>query len=72
MNHLKVNEMFENLFRQLWILEGEIAVVNGEDAGLMRDLTAPSVITVLPKKQTEPTALFIDSTKPVYPRLEMS
>jgi hypothetical protein len=38
----------------------------------MRDLTAPSVITVLPKNQTEPTALFIDSTKPVYPRLEMS
>ncbi len=72
MNHLKVNEIFENLVRQFWISEGEIAVVNGEDAGLMRDLTAPSVITVLPKKQTEPTALFIDSTKPVYPRLEMS
>jgi len=52
------------------IKKGEITVVTGEDAGLMKDLTAPSVIEVLPQQHTEPTSLIIDSTKPVYPRLQ--
>ena len=50
-------------------LEGEIAVVTGEDAGLMKGLTTPNVIQVLPAQHTEPSSLIIDSTKPVYPRL---
>jgi hypothetical protein len=52
------------------ILEGEIAVVTGEDAGLIKGLTTPNVIEVLPQQHTEPATLIIDSTKPVYPRLE--
>jgi hypothetical protein len=50
-------------------LEGETMVVAGEDAGLMKGLTTPSVIEVLPAQHTEPTSLMIDSTKPVYPHL---
>jgi len=52
------------------IEKGEIAVITGEDAGLMKGLTAPSVIEVLPQYHNEPAPLIIDSTKPVYPRLE--
>jgi len=51
------------------IEKGEM-VATGEDAGLMRGLTTPNVIEVLPQQNTEPATLVIDSTKPVYPRLE--
>jgi hypothetical protein len=37
----------------------------------MKGLTAPTtVVEVLPQQHTEPASLVIDSTKPVYPRLE--
>lgn len=36
----------------------------------MKGLTTPSVITTLPGQRNEPATLVIDSTKPVYPRLE--
>ncbi len=44
--------------------------VTGEDAGLMKSLTTPSVITTLPQQNNEPATLIIDSTKPIYPRLQ--
>jgi len=44
------------------IIEGDIIVVSGEDAGLIRGLT-------IPQQHIEPTTLIIDSTKPVYPRV---
>jgi len=45
--------------------------VTGEDAGLMKGLTAPTtVVEMLPQQYPEPAPLLIDSTKPVYPRLE--
>ncbi|CAF1448350.1 unnamed protein product [Adineta steineri] len=47
--------------------KNKMAAVVGEDAGLMRDLTTPNVIKILPQQHTEPTSLMIDSTKPVYP-----
>ena len=50
--------------------EGELPVVTGEDAGLMKGLTSPSVLIALPGQHDEPATLVIDSTKPVYPRLE--
>jgi len=61
---------FPTIKKQKSIEKGELAVVTGEDAGLMKGLTAPSVIEVLPAQHTEPTSLIIDSTKPVYPRLQ--
>jgi hypothetical protein len=37
----------------------------------MKGLTAPmTVVEILPQSHTEPAPLIIDSTKPVYPRLE--
>jgi hypothetical protein len=45
--------------------------VIGEDAGLMKELAIPTtVIDMLPQQSTEPASLIIDSTKPIYPRLE--
>lgn len=56
--------------RLIFISEGEIVVATGEDAGLMKSLTTPNVLTALPQQQTEPATLIIDSTKPIYPRLQ--
>jgi hypothetical protein len=36
----------------------------------MKGLAAGNVIEVLPQYHTEPGPMMIDSTKPVYPRLE--
>jgi len=37
----------------------------------MKGLAAPTnVVEILPQQHTEPTSLIIDSTKPVYPRLD--
>lgn len=36
----------------------------------MKDLSNPHVLNVLPGQHTEPATLVIDSTKPVYPRLQ--
>jgi len=50
--------------------KGDITIT-GEDAGLMKGLAAPETIVEIPRQQqTEPTSLIIDSTKPIYPRLE--
>lgn len=55
---------------KLVFLEGNVTV-NGEDDDLMKGLEAtPTVINILPQQPTEPTSLVIDSTKPIYPRLE--
>jgi len=52
------------------IEKGDITIT-GEDAGLMKGLAAPTtVVEILPQQHTEPAPLIIDSTKPVYPRLE--
>ncbi|CAF1193067.1 unnamed protein product [Adineta steineri] len=53
------------------IQKGDITI-SGEDAGLMKGLTAPAtVVEILPQQQyTGPPALIINSTKPIYPRLE--
>ena len=57
-------------WKNKWILEGDLTV-NGEDAGLIRGLTTqPTVIEILPQQYTEPAPLIIDSTKPIYPRLD--
>jgi len=57
-------------FRSKHDKKGDVTVT-GEDAGLMKGLTAPTtVVEVLPQQSTEPTSLVIDSTKPIYPRLE--
>ena len=46
--------------------------ITGEDAGLMRGLAAPATVVEVapPSYSPEPPSLVIDSTKPVYPRLE--
>jgi len=45
--------------------------ISGEEAGLMKGLTAPTtVVEILPQQHTQSPSLIIDSTKPVYPRLE--
>jgi len=37
----------------------------------MKGLAAPeTAVEISPQEQTEPTSLVIDSTKPIYPRLE--
>ncbi|UJR37794.1 hypothetical protein I4U23_030485 [Adineta vaga] len=55
--------------KQKLFQKGDITVISGEEAGLMKGLTASSVVDALPQQHTEPTSLIIDSTKPVYPRL---
>ncbi|CAF1018850.1 unnamed protein product [Rotaria sordida] len=43
----------------------------GEDAILIKELTAPTVtVEILPQQQIVSAPLIIDSTKPIYPRLE--
>lgn len=46
--------------------------ITGEDAGLMKGLTTPAIVVDIPPPSysPEPPSLVIDSTKPVYPRLE--
>ena len=45
--------------------------ITGEDAGLMKELTTPAEATeVSPQPNNESTSLVIDSTKPMYPKLE--
>jgi len=45
--------------------------VTGEDAGLMKEVAAPTTRIDIPAQQNaEPPSLVIDSTKPIYPRLE--
>lgn len=52
------------------IEKGDVTI-SGEDAGLMKGLTTPmNVIENVPKENNEPETLVIDSTKPIYPRLE--
>ena len=71
-----IESMFDSIYFSQWneiiyfIVEGDIAVVTGEDAGLMKGLTTPGVIGVLPQHHNEPATLIIDSTKPVYPRIQ--
>jgi len=37
----------------------------------MKGLSAPTTtVEILPQQHTEPASLIIDSTKPIYPRLE--
>ena len=51
-------------------LEGDVTI-SAEEAGLIKELTAPSnVVETLPQQHMEPAPLIIDSTKPIYPRLE--
>ena len=51
-------------------LEGDLTIT-GEDAGLMKGLATPTtVVDIRPPQHIEPTSLIIDSTKPVYPRLD--
>lgn len=69
-NPLKVRLILFVFDRIIFISEGEIVGVTGEDAGLMKSLTTPSVITTLPQQNNEPATLIIDSTKPIYPRLQ--
>ncbi|UJR08458.1 hypothetical protein I4U23_012728 [Adineta vaga] len=50
--------------------KGDITI-SGEEAGLIKELTAsPTVVEVLPRQNMEPAPLIIDSTKPIYPRLQ--
>lgn len=54
------------------ISEGDVTIT-GEDAGLMKGLATPATIVNVPpppQYSPEPPSLVIDSTKPVYPRLE--
>lgn len=62
---------FGYIINEVFILEGDITVT-GEDAGLIKGLTAPAtIVDILPQQQqTESASLVIDSTKPIYPRLE--
>jgi hypothetical protein len=69
-NPLKVRLILFVFDRIIFISEGEIVGVTGEDAGLMKSLTTPSVIPTLPQQHNEPATLIIDSTKPIYPRLQ--
>jgi hypothetical protein len=47
-----------------------MVVATGEDHGLIIGLNTPSVRNDKPQQNTEPTTLVIDSTKPIYPRLQ--
>jgi len=57
-------------FRSKKEQKGDVTI-SGEEAGLMKGLTAPTtVVEILPQQHTQSPSLIIDSTKPVYPRLE--
>ncbi|CAF0868160.1 unnamed protein product [Adineta ricciae] len=50
--------------------KGDVTI-SAEEAGLIKEITAPSnVVETLPQQHMEPAPLIIDSTKPIYPRLE--
>jgi hypothetical protein len=52
------------------ISEGDVTVT-GEDDDLMKGVAAPTtLIDIPPQQHPEPPSLVIDSTKPIYPRLE--
>jgi hypothetical protein len=45
--------------------------ITGEEAGLIKDLAGPSTaVEIFSQQNIEPTPLMIDSTKPIYPRLD--
>jgi len=50
--------------------KGNVRMAHGEDAGLIKGLNSSNVVEILPEQHLEPTAVLIDSTKPVYPRLD--
>lgn len=70
---LQVRSFFSSSLHWLidLILEGDVTIT-GEDAGLMKGLTTPAIVVDIPPPSysPEPPSLVIDSTKPVYPRLE--
>ena len=47
-----------------------MVVATGEDAGLIMGLNTSNVLTDKSQQNTEPATLVIDSTKPIYPRLQ--
>lgn len=54
-----------------FVSEETDVTIHGEDAGLMKELESKSPPVVDPPTyRSEPAAIFIDSTKPIYPRLE--
>ena len=46
------------------------SMAQGEDASLMKNLTAATAFDAIPQEKIDQNVVLIDSTKPVYPRLE--